>query len=95
MGNVWYVYILECSDNALYVGMTDDVERRFQQHLLGVGGHYTSYNRPTKILYKEKFDRKSQAEARENQIKRWTKKKKLALIQSDFEQLSSLSVSRD
>jgi putative endonuclease len=92
---MWYVYILECSDKALYVGMTDDVERRFKEHLLGIGGHYTAYNKPTKILYTEKLDLRSQAEAREKQIKRWTQKKKMALVLGDFEHLRSLSISRD
>ena len=92
---MWYVYILECNDTALYVGMTDDVERRFQEHLLGSRGLYTARNRPTRILYKEPCESKMQAENRERQIKRWSKEKKLALIRGDFERLSSLSVSRD
>ena len=52
---MWYVYILECRNKALYTGVTNNIERRFKDHQAGNGGHYTSYNRPKKILYKEEF----------------------------------------
>jgi len=92
---MWFVYILECSNKALYVGMTEDVELRFKQHLEVEGKHYTAHNRPTKILYSEGFKLKSKAESREKQLKRWTKEKKLALVSGNFERLSLLSVSKD
>ena len=92
---MWYVYILECRGKALYVGITDDVERRFEEHLSGKGGRYTASNRPVKILYKEEFSEKFQAERRESQIKRWSQAKKLALINGDFKLLKALSVSKD
>ena len=92
---MWYVYILECANNTLYVGMTDNVERRFTEHMAGSRGHYTSYAKPTKILYKEEFNSRSQAENRELQIKGWSKAKKRALISGDLERLKVLSVSQD
>lgn len=92
---MWYVYIALCRDNTLYTGVTDNVERRFKEHQTGQGGHYTSYNRPKKILYTEKFKDKSEAKNREQQIKRWSKSKKLALIKGDREELINLSKSRD
>ena len=92
---MWYVYILECENKTLYVGLTDNIERRFNEHISGVGGHYTSYSKPVKILHHEEFQLRSQAEKREKQIKRWTKQKKLALVRKDFNLLSSLSVSND
>ena len=78
----YYVYILECSNKALYTGITTDVERRFKQHQAGEGGHYTSYNRPKKICYYEECGTRSEALKREAQIKRWPRTKKLALINS-------------
>ena len=92
---MWHIYILECEHKALYVGLTNNIKRRFKEHLVGEGGHYTSYSKPTKTLYHEKFESRSQAECREKQLKRWTKEKKLALIRGDFERLKSLSASRD
>ncbi|MBM3249971.1 MAG: GIY-YIG nuclease family protein [Candidatus Omnitrophica bacterium] len=92
---MWYVYIAECHDKALYTGITDNLERRFNEHRQSKGGHYTAYNRPQRILYKEPFEDKLEAESREQQIKRWSRTKKLALIQGDKERLVGLSRSRD
>jgi len=68
---MWYLYILQCSDGALYTGVTDNLERRFEEHVTGKGGHYTNYNRPEKILYHETYCSRLGAEKREQQIKRW------------------------
>jgi putative endonuclease len=92
---MWYLYILECQDKSLYTGVTDNVELRFKRHQTGQGGHYTSYKRPKRILYREKFKTLSEAKIREQQIKRWGKSKKLALIKGDMEELTNLSQSRD
>ena len=79
---MWYVYILECRNKALYTGVTNNTERRLKDHQTGKGGHYTSYNRPKKILYTEEFKDKSKAKSREQQIKRWSKSKKLVACYS-------------
>jgi len=92
---MWYVYILECQNKALYTGVTNNIGRRFKDHQAGNGGHYTSYNRPGKILYTEVFQDRSKAENREQQIKRWSRSKKLALIKDDQAELVNLSKSRD
>jgi len=92
---MWYVYILECRNKTLYTGVTNNIERRFKDHQAGNSGHYTSYNMPERILYKEEFKNLSEAKIREQQIKRWSKSKKLALIKGDREDLINLSKSRD
>ena len=93
---MWYLYMLECEDSSIYVGIAQDVEQRFGQHQMGIGGHYTAViSRPIKILYTEEFKFKLYAEKREIQIKKWTREKKLALVHGDLERLKSLSVSRD
>ena len=89
-----FVYIIECKDGKLYTGITDNVERRFKEHKAGKGGHYTSYNRPEQILYTESFKNRIDAEQREQQIKRWSKAKKIALIKGEKGNLISLSKSR-
>ncbi len=86
----WYVYILECSNKALYTGVTNNLERRFKNHQDGHGGHYTSYNRPVKVLYSETHQNKSKALKREAQIKGWTREKKVALINGDLALLKML-----
>lgn len=91
----WYVYILECQDASFYTGVTDNITRRFKEHASGKGGVYTETNRPTKILHFESFQSRSLAESREKQIKKWSKAKKLALIQGNLFRLRALSVSRD
>ena len=78
--NKWCLYILECSNNTLYTGVTNDLERRFDQHKSGKGAMYTRFFTPTKILYTEKHLNRSKAQKRESEIKKWDRKKKLALI---------------
>ena len=92
---MWYVYILGCKDGSLYTGVTDSLERRFNEHRKGRGGHYTGYNRPKSIVFFELFENKLAAQERERQIKAWNRAKKLALIRGDIKQLRLLSVSRD
>ena len=75
----WCVYILECRNNTLYTGMTNNLERRFKDHLKRTT-HYTSYNPPVRIVYQEPFRSKSLAARRESEIKALTRKKKLVLI---------------
>ena len=79
---MWYVYILQCKNNTLYTGVTNDLERRFKGHL-NKNTHYTSYNPPVGIVYKEEHSTKSLALKREFEIKSWPRKKKLVLIQNN------------
>ena len=81
---LWYVYILECANGALYTGMTNDVERRLREHNSANGGHFTKYSGPHKLLWKEEHPNVIAAAQREAQIKRCTRRKKLALISGNF-----------
>ncbi|MFA5339763.1 MAG: GIY-YIG nuclease family protein [Candidatus Omnitrophota bacterium] len=78
---MWYIYILKCKGGTLYTGMTNDLERRFKEHLSGKS-RYTSYNRPVCLVYKEEHPTRSAAAKREAEIKNWARGKKLALIKS-------------
>ncbi len=91
---MWYVYIIECNDGQLYTGMTQDLERRLREHTHR-GSHFTSYNPLKSLLYSETHPTEEQAKAREGQIKRWSRAKKLALARGDFNSLHQLSKSRD
>lgn len=77
----YFVYILECSDKTLYVGVTNDYERRFDEHQNGINKNsYTYRRRPLKLLYVERFSQIEHAIAFEKQVKGWSKKKKLMYI---------------
>jgi len=78
---MWYVYLLLCSDNSLYTGITTDVNKRFLDHKNGKGGAYTRSHPPVKIVYSEKLKDKSSALKRELQIKSWSKQKKIEVLQ--------------
>jgi putative endonuclease len=75
-----YTYILLCSDNTLYTGWTNHLEARVLAHNLGAGAKYTKMRLPVKLVYSEAFDTKSEALKREIEIKKLSRKKKLALI---------------
>lgn len=76
-----FVYILNTERNTLYCGYTDDVEKRFQQHLEGKGAKYTKANKPTQIVYTKEFETKSEALKEEYRIKhKLTREQKLKLI---------------
>jgi putative endonuclease len=87
-----YVYILRCSDESYYVGITNDVELRVAQHNSGRSEiSYTHSRLPVELMYVEPFENYDQAIAREKQIKRWSRAKKEALIKQNWEQLSKLA----
>lgn len=76
-----YVYILECSDSSLYVGSTNDLEKRVHQHNNAKkGAHYTKIRRPVVLKYSEVKDNLKDARAREAELKRMTRSQKLALL---------------
>jgi putative endonuclease len=87
---MYFVYIIECKDKSLYTGITNNLERRFNQHKSGNGGHYTSSKKVEKIVYTEKHPDRSSALKRESQIKKWTRAKKEALINGNKELLKKL-----
>ena len=78
-----YTYMLLCSDNTLYCGYTTKPREREQTHNSGTGAKYTRCRLPVKMVYCECSDTKSEALKRECAIKKLTRDKKLALIQSD------------
>lgn len=87
---MWFVYILKCKNGDLYTGITDNLERRFEEHKTGKGGKFTHAFKVDKLLYSEPCGSKNEALKREAQIKGWTKRKKLTLIAGDNELLKRL-----
>lgn len=77
----WLVYILECSDKTLYTGITNDLEKRLEQHNIGKdGAKYTRVRRPVKCVYTETQKNRSEATKREMAIKKFSRAEKLKLI---------------
>lgn len=77
----WWVYILECTDGSLYTGITNDLEKRIDEHNYGqAAAKYTRARRPVKLVYKETQPDRSQASKRESAIKQLSRKEKLLLI---------------
>jgi predicted GIY-YIG superfamily endonuclease len=76
----YFVYLLECGDGSLYTGVTTDLARRFAEHERGVGSHFTRAKGAKRIVYSEEHPSRGVAQAREAEIKKWPREKKLALI---------------
>jgi len=76
----WFIYIAKCSDNTLYIGISNDVAKRINKHNSGKGAQYTKGRTPIKLLYQEEHLNKSEARKREIQLKGWSRKKKERLM---------------
>ncbi len=78
----WYVYIVKCSDNTLYTGITTDLDRRLDEHNNDerLAAAYTRCRRPVTLVYTEKQDSRSAASKREYRIRRMTRARKQTLI---------------
>jgi putative endonuclease len=78
---MYYVYILMCSDNTLYTGITTDIEKRVIAHnTKKTAAAYTKARRPVCLVYSEALGTKSEALKREYVIKQLTRKEKIELI---------------
>lgn len=76
----WLVYMLECSDQSFYTGMTNDLKKRLDAHNSGKGAKYTRARLPVKLVYQEKHISKSSAMKREIEIKKYSRLKKERII---------------
>ena len=67
----WFVYMVRCSDNTLYTGITTDLERRVNEHnSTGKGARYTRSRQPVTLVYREETHSRASAASREYQIKK-------------------------
>jgi len=77
----WFVYILRCSDNTLYTGITTDVTRRLEEHNAKKSTtRYTRARQPLKLVYQENVESRSAASKREVQLKKLKKTEKELII---------------
>ena len=78
--DAWFVYILRCSDDSFYTGITIDVERRTKQHNAGSASRYTRSRLPVHVEYQEPQATRSSALKPEAEIKAMSRREKEALI---------------
>jgi len=88
----WFVYMIHCSDDTLYTGITNDVRRRFEQHASGRGAKYFLGRRPQQLVYLESGHDRSSAAQREMQLKKLSRQQKTLLIASDGNRISDILI---
>ena len=92
----YYVSIVRCRDNSLYTGITNDIGRRITEHNTGkLKTAYTYKRRPVILVFNQEFSNPSQAINFEKKLKKWSKQKKEALINGDFEMIQILAECRN
>ena len=89
----YFVYILLGSSNQLYIGQTNSLDNRTEQHLTKdwKAAKFTKDGDSFKLVYQEEHPSRLEAMRRENQLKGWTRAKKEALINGDSKKLKQLS----
>lgn len=93
---IYFVYILKCKDDTLYVGMTNNLERRINEHKQGFNKTcFTFKKRPVELIFYQDFNEVDQAIYFEKKIKNWSRKKKLALVEGNYDMLQILSECRN
>ena len=91
-----YVYILLCSDKSYYIGVTNNLEHRLEQHHKGINvSCYTFERRPLELMYCQIFDDPVSAIAFEKKLKGWSRKKKQALIDENLTKLKELAICKN
>ena len=81
--DVYYIYMVVCSDASLYTGYTDNLPRRIAAHNSGKGAKYTRSRLPVRLVYWEKYATKQQAMQREAAIKQFSRQEKLQLLSEE------------
>lgn len=90
----FHAYLLRCSDGSFYAGHSEDLESHIAQHQQGLIGGYTAKRRPVTLVWTENFGTRDEALAAERRIKGWSRAKKQALIDGDWERLKRLARNR-
>lgn len=80
----WCTYMLICIDGSYYIGLTNDLSQRIQDHSSGKGPTYTKTTKPKLLIWFESHSNRESATAREKQLKGWTRAKKHALARAEL-----------
>jgi putative endonuclease len=77
----WFLYILRCADDTLYVGVTTNMSRRLNEHnTSNKGAKYTKHRRPVKLVYHTQYEDRSSAQKAEYKFRKLTRKRKEEII---------------
>ncbi len=91
----YFVYIVECSDGLYYTGVTNNLDRRLEEHNEGIDTKaFTFKRRPVVLKYWDRCSDVKQAIAWEKQLKGWSRKKKEALFKEDWDKIKELARSK-
>lgn len=86
-----YVYIATNKSRTLYIGVTNNLERRMSEHRQKIGSQFAARYNITRLVYYEEFGDIRDAIAREKQLKRWRREKKVSLIERENPEWKDLS----
>ena len=87
MARPFFTYMLGCSDKSYYVGHTDALDQRIEQHGSGLSSGYTATRLPVTLVWFTEFATREEAKAAEVQLKKWSRRKKEALIEGKIQEL--------
>ena len=90
----FWVYILRCADDSYYTGHTDNLDKRIAEHHSREYLCYTTTRLPITLVFSQEFASRVEAIASERQVKRWSRKKKEAMIRGDWAEVSRLARSK-
>lgn len=80
---MWYLYLIQCVNGALYAGITKNVEARYKVHRAGRGAKYTRANPPVRLIGSKPFPNRSAAAKAEAKIKRLPANRKVAFLEPE------------
>ena len=90
------VYILKCADSSYYTGVTNDIDRRLYEHENTINVNcYTAERKPLVLVFCEHFEDINDAISFEKQVKGWSRKKKEAIINDNWDKLKELSICKN
>ena len=87
----FFTYIIRCSDGSYYTGSADELEKRIAEHKHGEGCTWTRKRLPVEFVWRQEFATREEARAAEHQIKKWSRAKKEALIDGNYDLLKLLA----
>jgi putative endonuclease len=73
----WMLYLLECENGSYYAGITTDIERRFAEHVFGIGARYTRANPPRRVIAAKAFPDRASASRAEAALKKLPRSRKV------------------
>lgn len=88
---LFFVYITQSIDGALYIGQSVNIKERLRKHKYRIGAKFTKDHPDHRLVYYEKLNTREDAVHRETQLKKWTRAKKNALIAHDIHTLKKLA----